>query len=196
VYTRPMIHTSRVRQALQFAARRHHGQMRMETEPLPYITHPVSVAILLADADADEDTIIAGLLHDVIEDTKTSAEEITEAFGEKVTVYVLSVSEPKIGESGERLTWRGRKETYLAQLAVADTNAVLVSMADKVDNIETKLESAEREGPEFHTRWSQKPEEYIWFHGSVLEEARKRNITGVLRDRLETVCSREKENLS
>jgi (p)ppGpp synthase/HD superfamily hydrolase len=187
-----MIHTSRVRQALQFAARRHHGQMRLETEPLPYITHPVSVALLLADADANEDTIIAGLLHDVIEDTSTTAEEITAAFGEKVTDYVLSVTEPKVGEDGERLTWKGRKETYLAQLALADQEAVLVSLADKIDNMETKLEAVAREGADFHTRWSQKPEEYIWFHGAVLEEARKRNISGVLRDRFEEVHAREK----
>ncbi|MBA3789097.1 bifunctional (p)ppGpp synthetase/guanosine-3',5'-bis(diphosphate) 3'-pyrophosphohydrolase [Patescibacteria group bacterium] len=188
-----MIHTNRVRKALQFAARRHDGQLRREAERLPYITHPVSVALLLADADADEDTIIAGMLHDTIEDTQTTAEEIARAFGARASALVLAVSEPKTNEDGTTLTWKERKEAYLEQLARAEDSAVLISMADKIDNIESKIDAFEKEGSVLFERWAQKTEMYVWFHGAVLEEARKRNITGALRDRLEKVIKEEKE---
>ncbi len=188
-----MIHTDRVRKALQFAARRHHGQFRKETEPLPYITHPVSVALLLADAEADEDTIIAGLLHDTIEDTATTHEELTQVFGSRVADLVLAVSEPKQAPDGTPYNWRNRKEAYLRQLQEAEDAAVLVSMADKVDNIETRLDVLARDGEEMHQRFAQPKDAYVWYHGSVLAEARRREIIGELRDRLERVIAQEKE---
>ncbi len=187
-----MIHTDRVRKALQFAARRHHGQFRKETEPLPYITHPVSVALLLADGEADEDTIIAGLLHDTIEDTETTYEELQTVFGTRVADLVLAVSEPKTTPEGTLHDWRGRKEAYLRQLQEAEDAAVLVSMADKIDNIETKLDAHARQGNEIHERFAQPPSSYVWYHGSVLEEARKRNLAGVLLARLEAVFAKER----
>ncbi len=188
-----MIHTLQVRKALQFAARRHHGQLRREADSLPYITHPVSVALLLADGGADEDTIIAGLLHDTIEDTKTTAEEITAEFGTAVTELVLAVSEPKTNEKNELLSWKERKQAYLSQLSSASDSAVLVSMADKIDNIESKSAALEQEGPSLHEQWTQPLSEYLWFHGSVLEEAKKRGLKGVLLTRLEEACMNEKE---
>jgi (p)ppGpp synthase/HD superfamily hydrolase len=188
-----MIHTERVRKALQFAARKHNGQFRKEIEPLPYITHPVSVALLLADGGADEDTIMAGLLHDTIEDTETTYEDLVEAFGARVADLVCAVSEPKVSEDGTKHDWHGRKNAYLKQLFAAEDAAVLVSMADKIDNIESKLDNHKDEGDAVHARFGMKPEEYLWFHSAVLEEARKRNITGALRDRLESVVALEQK---
>jgi (p)ppGpp synthase/HD superfamily hydrolase len=186
-----MIHTARIRKALQFAARRHNGQLRREADPLPYITHPVSVALLLADEGAEENTIIAALLHDTVEDTETTAEQLLTEFGPEVTELVLAVSEPKTDTAGTVLTWKQRKDTYLAQLSKASDQAVLVSMADKIDNIESKAEALRNEGTALHQHWAQSPDVYVWFHGAVLEEARKRGITGALRDRFESVHAAE-----
>ncbi len=188
-----MIHTNRIRKALQFAARKHHNQFRKETEQLPYITHPFSVALLLADAGADEDTIIAGLLHDTIEDTETNVQEIMDSFGERVSILVLAVSEPKTTSDGTIHDWKGRKSAYLGQLREAEDAAVLISMADKIDNIESELENSSLEKNEIYSpkHWYRKPEEYFWFHESVLEEARRRNIAGSLRDRLEKAHKEE-----
>ena len=122
--------------------------------------------------------------------------DIAQAFGSRVADLVLAVSEPKTAPDGTPYDWRGRKEVYLRQLSEAEDAAVLISMADKIDNIESKLEAHAIEGDELHKRWAQPLSEYFWYHGSVLEEARKREITGPLRDRLEAVFAEEQERYS
>ena len=135
-----MNHTPQIKKAIQFAARKHHGQFRNEAEPLPYITHLFSVALLVAEDGADDDVVTAALLHDTIEDTGTTREEIAVAFNERVAQIVESVSEDT------SLAWKARKDAYLTRLAQASSDAVLVATADKIDNIESKIEALETEG--------------------------------------------------
>lgn len=181
-----MNHTPQIKRAIQFAARKHHGQFRKEREPLPYITHLFSVALLVAEDGAEDDVVTAALLHDVIEDTPTSREEVAEAFNERVALLVQSVSEPK-GEA-----WRERKESYLATLRNAPVEAVVISLADKIDNIESKIEAHEREGDRIHDSWRQPKEEYLWFHGEVLAIGRERLPEHRLTKRLADVHARER----
>ncbi|MFI5260753.1 MAG: HD domain-containing protein, partial [Candidatus Paceibacteria bacterium] len=103
-----MNHTPQIKKAIQFAARKHHGQMRVETEPLPYITHLFSVALLVAEDGVHDDVVTAALLHDTIEDTGTTREEIVAAFNERVAELVESVSELK-EKVGKALDWKERK---------------------------------------------------------------------------------------
>src|ERR1035437_7961806 len=104
-----MNHTPQIKRAIQFAARKHHGQFRRETDPLPYITHPFSVALLVAEDGAGDDVVTAALLHDTIEDTRTTREEIVEHFNERVAVLVEAVSEIK-EKDGKKIKWKERKE--------------------------------------------------------------------------------------
>ena len=180
-----MNHTPQIKKAIQFAARKHHGQMRKETEPLPYITHLFSVALLVAEDGADDDTVCAALLHDVIEDTQTTREEIVQEFNERVAELVTAVSEPA------GLPWKERKTHYLAQLEQAHDEALVVAIADKVDNIESKLAAHEKEGDAVHARWSQPPENYLWFHGEALRIAETRLPEHRLTKRLADVHARE-----
>lgn len=184
-----MNHTPQIKKALQFAARKHDGHYRMESEKLPYLTHLVSAAILVAEDGDDDEVVIATLLHDTIEDTETTREEIAEAFGERVASLVVAVSEPK----GE---WRARKEAYLAQLAGAPDDALLISIADKIDNIESKLEAFEREGKELLGRWKRPLEDYFWYHGEVARMATERLPEHRLTKRLVEVHARERAMLS
>lgn len=165
-----MNHTPQIKKAIQFAARKHDGHMRMEKEPLPYITHLFSVALLVAEDGAEDDVVSAALLHDTIEDTGTTQEEIAKEFNERVASLVETVSEPKDPE----LSWRMRKEHYLAKIEAGPDDALLISLADKIDNIESKLAAFEREGAELLKRWKQPLGEYLWYHSSVLEIAQKR----------------------
>lgn len=168
-----MNHTPEIKRAIQFAARKHHGQLRREAEPLPYITHPFSVALLVAEDGASDDVVIAALLHDTIEDTATTREEIATAFGERVAELVGAVSERKEC-GGEALSWRSRKEDYLARLEEARDEAVLIAIADKVDNIESILEAYAHEGISVFKKWRQPYENNIWFHGEALRIAQSR----------------------
>lgn len=187
-----MHHTPQIKRALQFAARKHHGQMRRETEPLPYITHLFSVALLVAEDGAHDDVVTAALLHDTLEDTDTTREEIVMAFNERVAELVESVSELK-KINGKELNWKERKAAYLATLEKADNDAVLIATADKVDNIESKLESFEKEGESLLKRWKQPPEEYLWYHGEVLRIAEMRLPDHSLTKRLAQVHAKEQE---
>lgn len=187
-----MNHTPQIKRAIQFAARKHHGQMRRETEPLPYITHLFSVALLVAEDGADDDVVTAALLHDTIEDTDTTREEIVTAFNERVAKLVASVSEPKEID-GKKLNWKERKAEYLANLERASDDAIIIAVADKIDNIESKLEAFEREGEKLFLRWKQPKEEYLWYHGEALRIAQTRLPEHRLTKRLAEAHAREKK---
>lgn len=163
-----MNHTPQIKKAIQFAARKHHRHVRKESEPLPYITHLFSTALLVAEDGAEDDVVCAALLHDTIEDTLTTRAEIAAEFNECVAALVETVSEDM------RLEWKARKERYLAQIEVGPTDALLIAIADKIDNIESKLEAFEKEGGALLARWKQTPADYLWYHGTVLRIAQTR----------------------
>jgi (p)ppGpp synthase/HD superfamily hydrolase len=185
-----MNHTPQIKKAIQFAARKHHGHMRQEVEPLPYITHLFSVALLVAEDGADDDVVTAALLHDTLEDTETTHEEIVASFNESVAELVESVSEIK-EKNGVTLDWKERKTYYLAQVERANDGAVLIAIADKIDNIESKIEAFQIEGKTLLTRWKQPIEEYLWYHGEMLRIARARLPEHPLTARLAKAHARE-----
>lgn len=190
-----MNHTPQIKKAIEFAARKHHGQMRVEIEPLPYVTHLFSVALLVAEDGAHDDVVTAALLHDSLEDTDTTREEIVQAFNEHVALLVEAVTEIKERE-GTEVGWKERKTAYLANLETAPDDAVIIATADKVDNIESKLEAFEKEGESIHARWLQPPGEYLWYHGEALRIAQTRLPEHRLTRRLAEVHAREKETFA
>ena len=102
------IFTGRVERAIALALRAHEAQVRKGDGQLPYVVHPVTVALILSRYTGDEDTIIAGLLHDAIEDTSVTAEMIEREFGEKVRDTVLDVdgarpARPLVGNAQDSL---------------------------------------------------------------------------------------------
>lgn len=187
-----MNHTPEIKKAIQFAARKHHGQMRLEAEPLPYITHLISAALLVAeDGDVPDEVVIATLLHDTLEDTDASEDELARAFGSQVLALVKTVSEPK-EEAGKPLEWKERKKRYLAQLTLGPDDALLISMADKIDNIESKLEAYAREGPALLKRFHDQKENE-WYHGAVLRMGQERLPAHPLTKRLAQAHARERQ---
>lgn len=190
-----MNHTPQIKRAVQFAARKHQGHFRAESEPLPYITHLFSVALLVAEDGANDAVVSAALLHDAIEDTPTTREEIAAAFGEPVAELVEHVSEKKAnGRSG--LSWRERKESYLAHLEEAPEDALLISIADKIDNIESKLEGLERGDTGILAKMGGDPGRYLWFHGEMARIACARLPEHRLTKRLREAHARERAMLS
>lgn len=187
-----MNHTPQIKKAIQFAARKHHGHLRREIEPLPYVTHLFSVALLVAEDGADDDIVTAALLHDTLEDTDTTREEIVVAFNEHVALLVESVSEIK-EKNGIKLDWKERKTHYLMQVEHASDGAVIIAIADKIDNIESKLEAFEKEGKSLLERWHQSAEDYLWYHGDALRIARARLPEHRLTARLAEAHAKERE---
>lgn len=133
-------YSDRINHAFAFAAKHHDRQVRKGTR-LPYLTHPANVAIILTRYGCDEDTVVAGILHDVIEDcvregwTRAMLEErIGDKFGVEVLNTVLAVTKRKLDDDGNELDREERNADYLSRLASASERAHWVCAADKVHN--------------------------------------------------------------
>ncbi len=132
------MYSYRIEQAIKAASILHKGQVRKGEVPLPYISHLVAVAFITADYTEHGDTVIAALLHDTVEDTDYTSEELLEDFGGDVQQIVLALSEPA-DEEGE-YTWREKKQKYAKQLKKAPEEALIVAAADKIHNMRTIVE--------------------------------------------------------
>jgi guanosine-3',5'-bis(diphosphate) 3'-pyrophosphohydrolase len=117
--------------ALAFAARKHRDQRRKDAEASPYINHPIALAdVLVNEAGVtDVKVLCAALLHDTIEDTKTTAEELEREFGPEIADIVIELTDNKM------LKKRTRKRMQIAHAARASQQAKLVKLADKICNL-------------------------------------------------------------
>jgi guanosine-3',5'-bis(diphosphate) 3'-pyrophosphohydrolase len=117
--------------ATNFAAHKHRDQRRKDAEASPYINHPITLANVLVNEVAIEDTtvIVAALLHDTIEDTDTTAMELIHVFGKDVADVVLEVTDDKALPKAER------KRLQVEHAATISTRAKLVKLADKICNL-------------------------------------------------------------
>jgi guanosine-3',5'-bis(diphosphate) 3'-pyrophosphohydrolase len=118
-------------QALDFAAERHSAQRRKGLDAAPYVNHLIEVATLLANIGEidDVEVLIAAVLHDVLEDTATSADEVTERFGERVCRFVRALSDDK------SLPRKRRREITLEELPEMDVLVKVIKLADLSSNI-------------------------------------------------------------
>lgn len=118
-------------QAASFAAKKHSTQKRKGAGGEPYINHPLEVANLLANTGnvEDYDVLIAAILHDTVEDTDTTEEELTEIFGEKVSGYVMEVTDDK------SLPKQVRKEKQIEHAPHLSDGAKQIKLCDKISNI-------------------------------------------------------------
>ena len=125
----------RVREAYDFGAEKHLGQKRLSGEP--YITHPVAVADILADLRLDADTLVAAILHDVIEDTPTAKAEIASIFGQVVADLVDGVS--KLDQIQFKNRQEAQAESFRKMLLamVRDIRVIMVKLADRMHNMRT-----------------------------------------------------------
>ncbi len=138
-----MMYSYRIEQAIRAAGVLHKNQVRKGRVPLPYVTHPFAVACIIADYTDGENTIIAGLLHDTIEDTDYTLAELEEDFGCEVCTIVKEVSVPasdELSQAADREDWKEKHTRYVAQLKNASEAALIVAAADKIHNIRAIIE--------------------------------------------------------
>jgi len=152
-------YSSRLYDAIELAARAHHHQVRKGTE-IPYIVHPLAVASMLIRIKTPEPVVIAALLHDVLEDTPVTVEEILGQFGPDVADLVAAVSEPDKSAS-----WEDRKSHTIEYLEKrANDDMLLIALADKLDNIRAIREGLEIDGEKFWDRFNRPREKQQWYY--------------------------------
>jgi hypothetical protein len=186
--------TGRLADALDFAVRAHGDQIRKGTT-IPYVSHVLGVAALVFEGGGDEDLAIAGLLHDVLEDTSASAAQIADAFGPRVAVIVRACSDTEERPKPPALE---RKRNYLKHLAEADADTLLVSLADKLHNSRTILLDFRTDALGLLRRFNLSGNQTIWYYSSLADIYRRRR-PGPLADELSRVVAdlrRELRNLT
>lgn len=121
----------RYMKCIDFAARKHRDQRRKDEQETPYINHPIGVAHTLANEGdvSDLDVLMAAILHDTVEDTETTSEEIEEHFGEAIKKIVMEVTDNK------SLPKMERKRLQIEHAAAKSPQAKLVKLADKLYNL-------------------------------------------------------------
>ncbi len=134
-----MAYSYAVEQAIRAASVLHKDQVRKGQTPYPYITHLFAVAMIVTDYTSDEDTIVASLLHDTLEDTDYTPKELEDDFGGSVKDIVLSITEP-LPKDIEPGSIAEQKKQYLKQLKGASEKALIVVAADKIHNMRSIVE--------------------------------------------------------
>jgi len=176
--------TSKFVEAVEYAFEKHGKQTRKASE-VPYLGHLLSVAGLVIEANGTEKQAIAALLHDAAEDQggKQTLAEIGQKFGADVASIVEECSDTL---ETPKPPWRGRKESHIHHLREASDDAVLVSLADKLDNARAILRDFRAQGSEVWQRFSeQDPQLHLWYYRSLLEVFGQRSdswMVGELRD--------------
>jgi len=125
----------KIHKAYVYAAQKHRGQLRKSGEP--YLSHPLNVALILANMNMDLDTVTAGILHDTLEDTDATYEELAELFGEDVAFLVDGVS--KIGKISFKSSEEKMAENFRKMLISMskDVRVIVIKLADRLHNMRT-----------------------------------------------------------
>lgn len=157
-----MIYTQKIQKAIKFAAKTHnqYQQQTRKGKVIPYISHPLTVGIILALVKASEDVIAAGILHDTIEDSvkekKVTPEMLSERFGKEVARLVLSVT-----EKNKDLPWEQRKKEALEHIKQFSHESLLIKSADIISNVSEIVDDYARYKEKTFERFSAPKEKII-----------------------------------
>lgn len=157
-----------IEEAIVFAAEAHSGQHRKATGR-PYIWHPLAVGRLLADHGYAEPVIVGGLLHDTVEDTHVTLEQLARRFGADVAAIVDGCTEP----DHRALRWEERKSHTIGALPSASLDVRAVTAADKIDNLRSIASDLEEIGESVWTRFRRDRDKQEWYYRGIAAAIRE-----------------------
>jgi len=157
-------------QAIKFAVDHHQGQIRKFTNG-PYILHPLEAMMIASTITNDEDTLCAVVLHDTVEDTDATIEDIELNFGKRIKDLVSHETENKYVGIAPENTWRLRKEETLSALKnTQDISVKIMWLADKLSNIRSIYKEYQKRGEDIWNSFHQKDKsQHAWYYKSVAE---------------------------
>ncbi|MCQ2413462.1 MAG: HD domain-containing protein [Clostridia bacterium] len=151
---------------------------------IPYILHPMEVASVIGTLTSDEDVLIAGLLHDTVEDCGVDPCEIREKFGPRVSALVQSETENRHAELPQEESWKIRKEESLRALHdTKDTNVRILWLGDKLSNMRSIAREYAKCGNEVFAGLHQTdPKMHEWYYRSIAEGLSELSDTAAYRE--------------
>jgi (p)ppGpp synthase/HD superfamily hydrolase len=169
-----MIYSPLLQKAIDFAIKTHwqNDKQYRKGKDNPYITHPLSVALILSQAGAEEDVIIAGILHDTVEDSKepykVTNKEIKEKFGPKVAALVDAVT-----EKDRSADWLTRKMKALEHIKHMDHDALLLKSADVLHNLTELVQDLKKDGDMVWERFNASKADTIKRYNALIPELKR-----------------------
>ena len=158
---------TKIDKAIQYAVSAHAGTNR-KGKNRPYILHPIEAMTIVAGMTDDEDIISAAVLHDVVEDTGKSEEDIRKAFGDRVADLVMAESEDKMPGIPSAASWETRKQATIDHLRTIGRDAQMICLGDKLSNIRMMAKDYAVIGDELWERFNQKDKSlHCWYYSSV-----------------------------
>ena len=149
--------------AIEFAALKHRNQIRKGVD-VPYIVHPMEVLQILAANGCSLNVQIAGVLHDTVEDTDTTIEEVEAVFGKEIAELVQSDTEDK------SLSWQERKQSTIDNIKNESREAQEILCADKLSNIKGLYYDLNKDGESVWSRFKGTPAQTEWYYRSIIKE--------------------------
>jgi len=167
-------YSDRINHAFAFAAK-YHGAMAPPGAGMDYVAHPANVAVILARYGCEQATIVAGILHHVLEETTAEHREVLEQkisdkFGPVVLAIARDAVEPKLDRRGAERSWQSCKQEYLTLLAMAEPRALDIIVADELHACGSTITALRRLGLEYLRTVSRAgSDQTIWWYRSMLE---------------------------
>ena len=185
-----------IERAIIFATRAHAGQTR-KSSVTPYILHPLEAAAAAAALTDDPEIITAVALHDTVEDTDVTVEDIRREFGDAVAELVEGETEEAFDGLTREESWRLRKERSLNELKNAPKGVKIMWLSDKISNMRSFCELYSREGDAMWDHFNQKDKKVQeWYYRSIADSLREFSDTMVYKEYISRLdmLFREEEN--
>lgn len=155
--------------AIIFAVNAHSGTVRKGTD-IPYITHPLESCSIAASITNDKEIIAAAVLHDVVEDTSCTKEDLVNEFGERVAYLVMSDTENKMRDIPAEKSWRLRKQATLDFLENATKAEQIICLSDKLSNLRAIHRDYKLIGDKLWKRFNNSCiVDQAWYYGGIAE---------------------------
>lgn len=173
---------SLINKAVIFCLKAHAEQRRKGTD-IPYAIHPLNVGMILTKFNCPENLIVAGLLHDCIEDTLVTFDDIKREFNEVIAELVQGCSEKDKSD-----TWRNRKQHTVEHLKTATDEVCIVACADKQHNLISLIDDYKKHGEVLWKRFNASKQDQLWYYSSLGEVfGQRRNQHPLFKDFQDTV---------
>ena len=176
------MNTELLDRAIIFAVKAHAGTER-RGKGFPYIVHPMEAMEIVATMTPDQELLAAAALHDTVEDTDVTLEEIRENFGERVAMLVAHESEDKMPEMSEEESWRIRKQAAIDKLAKAPRDAKMEALGDKLSNMRAIAYDYATIGDAIWEHFHAKdPKDHEWHYRGLADSLRELQDTAAFRE--------------